>query len=905
MILVGNSRGNYKDAARHFLNREDNEQVIVHQLSGFVGDDLYSALQESYVISLGTKAKQHMYSLSLNPPKGADVSDAEFIATIDRAEKRLGLTGQPRAVVFHYKRGDDGELRKHAHSVWCKIDCTTMTAIDIKMDHIRLNTLSRELFLENGWTLPKGFVNKKTRDPLNFTHAEYQQGKRAGKAIRDIKQIFQAAWPRSDSKEAFAAALKEHGYILARGDRRAFVAVDSQGEIYAIARYAGIKTREVFERFGEPENLPFVGQAEEIAAKLNPKQQAGQAQNPDVERIKNDPVHLLDVITGRESTFTKHDIAKTLSAYISDPQDYQNAYQTILSSSALAELAPDNPETKTKARYSTREMIELERRLLNDTNTMAAGGSFAAPKQTLQQAVNDTSDRLQQDSGVDLSREQRAAIHHITGREQLSCVIGAAGAGKSTILSAARQAWETSGRRVFGAALAGKAAKGLEQSSGIQSRTLASFELSWQNGTNTLQKGDVLVIDEAGMIGSKQMSRFISEVKDKGAKIVLVGDAEQLQPIEAGAPFRAITEAVSPATLHEVHRQRENWQQQASKDFALGNTAKALGAYRDRDCIDVSKTADEAVENLVTDYMRDLRRSDARASQIALAHRKADVKSINRSIRGARKEAGELADAHTFKTAHGRREFAAGDRLLFTRNDRALGVKNGMLGTVTKTGENKLSIELDDKSETGKPNIRTISLEQYSDFDHGYATTIHKSQGATVDRAYVLASRTMDRHLTYVAMTRHRERVKLYTDREEFKTYSGMANSMSRARPKQMSTDFERRTDESVNAQKISNDGNRKTPFSRIWDRFTGERAETGTGTPAFDKNVIRLLQKERLERHMQRVKIEQQARPVQTSRERVKQSVAQKPLQETSRDHDHDDRRQSGRDHDNPSFEM
>jgi len=188
MILVGNQRGNYIDAARHFMNSDDNEKVVVHQVRGFVGKDLYSAFQESYACSLGTKAKQHLYSLSLSPPKNAFVSALEFERAIDRAEERLGLMGQPRAIVIHEKRGADGELRTHAHAVWCRIDAENGKAIHMSYDRSILFDYSRELFIANGWELPNGYLSKQDRSPLNYTHAEHQQARRRGKYADQIKK---------------------------------------------------------------------------------------------------------------------------------------------------------------------------------------------------------------------------------------------------------------------------------------------------------------------------------------------------------------------------------------------------------------------------------------------------------------------------------------------------------------------------------------------------------------------------------------------------------------------------------------------------------------------------------------------------------------------------------------------
>ncbi|RUV65758.1 Dtr system oriT relaxase, partial [Mesorhizobium sp. M5C.F.Cr.IN.023.01.1.1] len=143
-----------------------------------------------------------------------------------------------------------------------------------------------------------------------------------------------------------------------------------------------------------------------------------------------------------------------------------------------------------------------------------------------------------------LSAEQRAAIEHVAKPGAIAAVVGRAGAGKTTMMKAAREAWELAGYRVVGAALAGKAAEGLEKEAGIPSRTLASWELRWKEGRDALDEKTVFVLDEAGMVASKQMALFVEATVHAGAKLVLVGDAEQLQPIEAGAAFRAIVERI-------------------------------------------------------------------------------------------------------------------------------------------------------------------------------------------------------------------------------------------------------------------------------------------------------------------------------------------------------------------------
>ena len=260
MILKGSQRSGGQQLANHLLKTE-NEHVEVFELRGFASDNLKDALHEAYAVSRGTRCKQFMFSLSLNPPETAKVSDRDFRAAIDATERKLGLEGQPRAIVFHEKEG-----RRHAHCVWSRIDTETMTAINLPHYKLKLRDLSRELFVKHGWKMPVGLVDSRERDPLNFSLAEWQQAKRAGHDPKKLKAIFQECWAISDSRAAFANALDERGYWLARGDRRGFVAVDFQGEVYAIAKYVGQRTTDVRAKLGDPQTLPSLAETKELIA---------------------------------------------------------------------------------------------------------------------------------------------------------------------------------------------------------------------------------------------------------------------------------------------------------------------------------------------------------------------------------------------------------------------------------------------------------------------------------------------------------------------------------------------------------------------------------------------------------------------------------------------------------------
>ena len=526
-----------------------------------------------------------------------------------------------------------------------------------------------------------------------------------------------------------------------------------------------------------------------------------EAARRNAELIREKPEQVLTLITGEKSVFDRHDVARALHRYINDdPQEFQSVFAKVMASPALVELqaerahvvgdpdATGEPRGQVElARYSTREMVEIESGMIESAQRMHGAHGHGVDRRHVERAIERQDAAIQRSAGgtspagdatARLSDEQRRAIEHITGPERIAAVVGFAGAGKSTMLAAAREAWEAEGYQVHGAALSGKAAEGLEESSGIQSRTLASWSRSWENPHSgdryALGRGDVFVIDEAGMIGSRQLARFVGEAEARGAKIVLVGDHEQLQAIGAGAPFRAITEEIGHAELSEIRRQRVDWQREASVDFATHRTVEGLAAYRDHGNISFAETGEDARGQIVRDYLAD-RDERPDGTRVAMAHRRADVRAINDAIRAELQDrsrglsegeqaGGGLGEGLTFQTNDGKREFAPGDRIVFLENNRDLGVKNGMLGTVDHVEPGRIIATLDGR---GGDRI-SVPMGDYQAIDHGYATTIHKNQGATVDRAYVMASGTMDRHLTYVAMTRHRDGVQLYAAQDEF-----------------------------------------------------------------------------------------------------------------------------------------
>ncbi len=251
MNLQGSQRGGAKDLALHLL-KDENEHVDIHELRGFVSDNLIDALNEAYAVSRGTKAKQFLFSVSFNPPPEENVSIEDFEAAIQKVEDHFGLTGQPRAIIFHEKNG-----RRHAHAVWSRIDTENMKAVPLPYTKRSLRDISRQLYIQHGWIMPRGYMNSQERNLDNFTLAQWQQAKRAGKDARDIKTALQDCWAISDTQATFQQALKERGFILVRGDRRGFIAVDMACEPYSISKkWIGLSGKEIKSKLTDLKSLP-------------------------------------------------------------------------------------------------------------------------------------------------------------------------------------------------------------------------------------------------------------------------------------------------------------------------------------------------------------------------------------------------------------------------------------------------------------------------------------------------------------------------------------------------------------------------------------------------------------------------------------------------------------------------
>lgn len=507
----------------------------------------------------------------------------------------------------------------------------------------------------------------------------------------------------------------------------------------------------------------------------------GKARNLD--RAFADPAWVLDQITRTQSTFTEADVARFIHRYtaLTNQDDrFAQLLAAVMQSKAVQELV--KAEGQKPARYTTTTMLGLETAMLASAARLTQRSNAEVKEGTL----------------TGLTPEQAGVAKAVLSGSDLAIVHGLAGTGKTHMLAEVAAVLQAAGHRVRGAALSAIVARNLGEAANIDAQTLASLlkDLDRARPFDPLQKGDVLVLDEAGMVGSRQMGRLLQHAERAGAKVVLVGDSRQLQSIEAGGAFKTLVERFGAQKLETIQRQRSDWQRVASKDLARGAVAEALATYRAQGHFHAADTAESTMKALIEKWASD---AVLGGSQLILAHRRTEAQALNRLAREKLRSEGKLGrevsiDISLIEEENGepiekraKRQFATGDRLLFTKNDRGLGVQNGALGTVTSlTRSGQFKVRLDDGRDV------TFDAAGYRHIEQGYALTVHKAQGATVDRTYVLAGEMMDAHMAYVALTRHRDRVDLFYNRVDFPTDAKLMRALARDRTKDTSVDHVR-----------------------------------------------------------------------------------------------------------------
>ncbi len=421
-----------------------------------------------------------------------------------------------------------------------------------------------------------------------------------------------------------------------------------------------------------------------------------------------------------------------------------------------------------EAQWTTPQMLELERQVLSTAEAMRGAELPLPHSETI------IADVLRQ--CPHLSEQQRKALHHVTSSAHgLRLVTGMAGTGKSTLFKAAKLAWEAEGRTVSAVCLAAKAALGLSEASGIPTQTVQRLLTDMERGWHTLDANSVLLVDEAAMVGTRQMKALLDHCHKAHATLVLCGDARQLQSIEAGGVFRELSERFGSASLTEIHRQREVWARDAVMAFANGQAPAALRAFSDHGLLEIEEEPAQALGHLLSAWRETT--TTTLDSTVVLANRCSDVQVINCGVQDARLKGGDLR-GEPVRLAEG--DFYVGDQILFTKNSMTLGVCNGQRAIITDLSDGQVTARLE-----GADDV-SFSWRNYPHFQLAYALTTHKAQGLTVERSFVYADATAESlEAAYVQASRARGICSIHATAENAEHLEA---ALGRSRPKLMAT---------------------------------------------------------------------------------------------------------------------
>ncbi len=515
--------------------------------------------------------------------------------------------------------------------------------------------------------------------------------------------------------------------------------------------------------------------------------------SPAVERAKvlrqsneaaaRDPEQVLAALTRNNATFTERELDRYLAKHLgagpdgtldaAAAADIAAAKTAVMKHSTV--LVLHDKETGAQAERFTTTTVRAEER-----EALAAGAAVAGARH--HQGVKARHQEAALASRT-LRDDQRVAFEHAVGAGGLKLIEGRAGTGKSYTLAAVREAHEAAGYRIVGLAPTNAVAQDLKADGFAEAGTVHATLFAIKNGRSPgWDRRTVLVVDEAAMLDSRITGELLAEAKRAGAKVILTGDDRQLASIERGGLFTELRRAHGAAEITEVTRQRVDWQRQAAYDLAEGRFDAAVQAFNRHNAVTWTADQEAACASLVTRWKADSL-ADPQASRFVFAYTNVEVDRLNAELRAVRRDRGELASPDVVLTTKlGEAAFAVGDRVQFTDTAKKLGVYNGNAGVITglDADTGRVAVRLD--ALVGKEGrvVTWSAADGFEGFRHGYAGTIYKGQGKTLDHTYLLHTHHWRAAASYVALTRQRESAQVFVSTETARDAHQLARQMAR-----------------------------------------------------------------------------------------------------------------------------
>lgn len=461
---------------------------------------------------------------------------------------------------------------------------------------------------------------------------------------------------------------------------------------------------------------------------------------------------VLDKITERLSVFTKGDVDRFLHKHVPSEmhKDFKDAFWT------QADLVPlVSKETgELLGKFSSAKVVEEEKRILRLSEEIYS-------KNALKVNLKKTSE-----FSKCLNGEQSAAFSKILAGPRLACVHGYAGTGKSHLLVALKSAYENSGYEVRAFGPDSATADVLRGKGFNTAENVYRFLFSLQKSKRKISKGkEVWILDEAGKLGNRPLLEFLKEAEKKDVQVVFSGDYAQLNSVGRGGMFKVFCERFNPHLLQEIQRQKQEQQREISKHLAIGELGLAIDKLSSNSTLRWTASKNEAMEQLISTWARDTR-FVPQASTLIIAHSNDEVRVLNEMVRIIRKQRGELTEREfSCETTLGMVYLSVGDTIEFRKNEKSLGVTNGMAGVLVEADQNKFVVSVRDNPK--KPQTVVFNPQEYHAFQPGYASTYFRSQGKTINRAYVLHSPALNKKLFYVGLTRHVDEAYYFVSKDQ------------------------------------------------------------------------------------------------------------------------------------------
>lgn len=725
---------------------------------------------QAMVRNAGSERRRAGWDLTWSVPKSVSVAWSQADSDVRTAIETSVRTAVQEGVRYLEtvgvvtRRGEDGVMREAARLLFTGFEHSTSRAQDPQLHvHTILHNVALRPDGSTGTVEPRELYRHQMAAGTLFraelaAQLEARLGLRArphGHSFELLGVCPELILEFSKRRAQIEAALAERG--LSGGKAAEAAAFDTRKTKQAVAREA------LFTQW-RAVGVRFHWTARELGWLIHAPYPARDPDG-DIQQVARRSVQNL---TDRESHFAGRQltqaVAEECQTHGLGARQALAITRALLASPELVRLESQHGEVH----WTTREMLATEQALLDNAQAM----------QRAERPVPGAAAAIQAafEGHPGLSAEQRQAVSHVCQTQGgIRLVSGLAGTGKSTLFAVAAEVWREQSRTCQGAALAGKAASGLAEATSIPSQTLHRTLKDLRLGRLRLDPKSVLIVDEASMVGTRQLHALVAACQGAGATLVLCGDPGQLQPIDAGGPFAALLARYGAAELTDIRRQREEWARQAVKDIAGGHAGPALAEFDRRGLLDQTDEPLAAIAHLAAAWSGE--GTSAPTATLMLAHTNADVTALNGLAQSKRLEAGELSGSPVHFLTE---PVYVGDRVVFTRNHAGLAVFNGDLGVVVCAGPHAVTVALD-----RGPDIQ-LDPSVYPHCRLAYCLTSHKAQGMTTERTFVLVGGGMqDRHTSYVQLSRARSETRLFASEE----LPDLERHMNRSRPKTLAID--------------------------------------------------------------------------------------------------------------------